>query len=328
MSKLVYITRVIPQVAEDMLKEKGYSVDIYPKDRVPGKHEIIKALRKKPYDAVLTLLTDQIDSEVFEAAPSIKIYSNYATGFDNFDIQAAKNKGIQLANSPGDYAHTIAEHTLALILGLTTRLVEADSFTRRGKYKGWSPMLMVGTDLRGKTLGLIGAGRIGERVAHHCRRGFDMKVIYNDIRRNEVLEKEYDARYFETADEILVQADIVSLHVPLMESTRHLISETRLKMMKPSAFLINTARGPVIDEKALVQALKQGIIRGAGLDVFEFEPKLARGLADLPNVILTPHIASARDSARTEMAKVAAQNIIDFFEKGVVKNSVIPISTN
>ncbi|MBP6858478.1 MAG: D-glycerate dehydrogenase [Candidatus Pacebacteria bacterium] len=323
MSKSVYITRVIPSIAVEMLKKRGYDVDVYPHDRVPSQREIIKALQKKQYDAVISLLTDKVDATLFDATPSVKLYANYATGFDNIDVAEAKKRGIQAANTPGNYAYTIAEHTLALMLGLTTRMVEADRFTRAGKYKGWSPMNLVGTDLKGKKLGLIGAGRIGERVAHHCYHGFDMEIVYHDINRNETLDHDYHARRCETVEEVLVQSDIVSLHVPLLDSTHHLMNELRLKMMKPTAFLINTSRGPVVDENALVKALQDGAIAGAGLDVFEFEPKLARGLNKLPNVILTPHIASARESARTEMAKVAAQNVIEFIEHGTVKNSVI-----
>ncbi|MEK7641551.1 MAG: D-glycerate dehydrogenase [Patescibacteria group bacterium] len=323
MSKSVYITRVIPDIAIKMLQEKDYIVDIYSKDRVPSQKELVKALQEKPYDAVISLLTDKIDATIFDAAPTVKLYANYATGYDNIDVAEAKKRGIQAANTPGNYAYTIAEHTLALMLGLTTRIVEGDDFVRAGKYKGWSPMNLVGTDLQGKVLGLIGAGRIGERVAHHCYRGFDMEIVYHDLNRNETLEHDYKARRVETVEEVLVQSDIVSLHVPLLESTKHLMNDIRLGMMKPTAFLINTSRGPVVDENALVQALQNGTIRGAGLDVFEFEPKLARGLAKLPNVILTPHIASARESARTEMAKVAAQNVIAFLEQGTVKNSVI-----
>jgi lactate dehydrogenase-like 2-hydroxyacid dehydrogenase len=271
---------------------------------------------------VITLVTDKIDATIFDAVPNIKLYANYAIGFDNIDIVEAKKRGILVTNTPGNYAYCIAEHTIALILGLTTRMVEADDFVRAGKYTGWAPMLLVGTDVEQKTLGLIGAGRIGERVAHHASRGFDMPVIYYDVIRNEKIEKEYGAKYYPKVEDVLKLADVVSLHVPLLDSTRHLINDARLKMMKPSAFLINTARGPVVDEKALVKALQRGTIRGAGLDVFEFEPKLAEGLAELPNVILTPHIASARESARNEMAKVAAENVIEFLEKGTVKNVV------
>jgi glyoxylate reductase len=250
------------------------------------------------------------------------LYANYAVGYDNIDVVEAKKRGILVTNTPGNYSYCIAEQTLALMLGLTTRMVEADNFVRAGKYLGWSPVNFVGTDLEKKTLGLVGAGKIGERVAHHCARGFEMKVIYYDVMRNEKIEKEYGAEYFPNVEDVLKRADIVSLHVPLLDSTHHLINEARLKLMKPTAFLINTSRGPVVDENALVEALKAGTIRGAGLDVFEFEPKLADGLAQLPNVILTPHIASARESARNEMAKIAAENVISFLETGTVKNGV------
>ena len=320
--KNIYITRQIPDSGVDMLRAKGYTIDMNMKDAIPSQAEIIEALQRKPYDAAITLLTDKIDATVFDVVPAIKLYANYATGFDNIDVAEAKKRGIFVTNTPGNYAFCIAEHTMSLMLALTTRIVEADYFVRAGKYVGWSPSNFVGTDLQGKTLGLIGAGRIGERVAHHASRGFDMPVIYYDVNRNEKIEKEYGAVYYPNVEDVLKQADVVSLHVPLLDSTKHLINESRLKLMKPTAFLINTARGPVVDESALVAALKNKTIRGAGLDVFEFEPKLAAGLAELPNVVLTPHIASARESARNEMAKVAAENVIEFLEKGTVKNSV------
>ncbi len=320
--KNIYITRQIPEIAVEMLRAKGYSIDMNMKEAIPSQTDIIEALQRKPYDAVITLLTDKINAKIFDAVPNIKLFANYATGFDNIDVVEARKRGILVTNTPGNYAYCIAEHTIALMIGLTTRMVEADTFVRAGKYQGWDPMLFVGTDLEKKTLGLIGAGRIGERVAHHASRGFDMPVIYYDVVRNEKIEKEYGAKYYPKVEDVLKLADVVSLHVPLLDSTKHLINDARLKMMKPTAFLINTSRGPVVDEKALVKALQRGTIRGAGLDVFELEPKLVEGLAELPNVILTPHIASARESARNEMAKIAADNVIDFLEKGTVKNLV------
>lgn len=320
--KNIYITRQIPEIAVEMLRAKGYSIDMNVKETVPSQADIVEAIQRKPYDAVITLLTDRIDATVFDAAPGIKLFANYATGFDNIDIVEAKKRGILVTNTPGNYAYCIAEHTIALMIGLTTRMVEADTFVRAGKYQGWDPMLFIGTDLEKKTIGLIGAGRIGERVAHHASRGFDMPVIYYDVVRNEKIEKEYGAKYYPKVEDVLKLADVVSLHVPLLDSTRHLINDARLKIMKPTAFLINTSRGPVVDEKALVKALQRGTIRGAGLDVFECEPKLAKGLTELPNVILTPHIASARESARNEMARIVAENVVEFLEKGTVKNLV------
>ena len=322
MSKSVFITGKIPRVGISKLKEKGYAVDINPEDSIATQKEIIQFLKKKPYDAVLTMLTDPIDLRVFEAAPSVKLYANYASGFENIDIAEAKRRGITVTNAPAALtSEAVAEHTIALMLALAARIVEADEFVRHGKYKGWQPMNFIGTDIMGKTLGLVGAGRIGERVAYYCK-GLGMKIIYNDVMRNDKLEKEYGAEYHDSVDEVLKIADVVSLHVPLLDSTRHLIDEARIRLMKPTSFLINTSRGPVIDEMALEKALREGIISAAALDVFEFEPKTVPGLAELQNVILTPHIASASIEARNQMAEMSAENIIDFFEGRVPRNKV------
>ncbi|MEK9181534.1 MAG: D-glycerate dehydrogenase [Patescibacteria group bacterium] len=322
MTKNIFITRKIPDIGIQMLKEKGYIVDVNKEDSILTQKQLIDSLRKKPYDAVLTLLTDHIDSFVFDAAPTVKIFSNYATGFDNIDILEAKGRGIAVANAPADLTSlAVAEHAITLMFALAKRIVEADQFVRSGKYEGWSPMNFIGTDIFGKTLGLVGAGRIGEKVAHYAK-GLGLKIIYTDIVRNEKIEKEYDAKFLYSIDELLSQADIISLHVPLIDSTKHLINESRLRLMKPTSFLINTSRGGVIDEMALQKALREKIISGAGLDVFEFEPKISPGLVKLRNVILTPHIASASIEARDQMAQIAAQNIIDFFEGRVSKNIV------
>jgi len=285
--------------------------------------ELIKALKKGSYDAVVSLLTDKIDSNVFDAAPSVKIFANYATGFDNIDIIEAKKRGVAVSNAPAPQtSESVAEHALALALALAARIVEADEFVRKGKYKGWDPMLYIGMDVLGKTLGLVGVGRIGSRVAHYAS-GLGLKVIYTDVVRNAELEAESGAVFCNSIGELLPAADIVSLHVPLMDSTHHLINEARLRSMKRTAFLVNTSRGPVVDEIALTKALQDKTIAGAALDVFEFEPKIAPGLAKLPNVILTPHIASASLQTRDEMAQMAANNIIDLFEGRTPTNSVI-----
>lgn len=321
MSKTVFITQRIPQRAVAMLREKGYGVDVSLRGRALTKRQLIRALKKKSYDAVLSLLTDTIDAEVFDAAPSVKLYANYASGFDNIDLVAAEQRGISVANAPAvSTAEAVAEHTIALMMSLATRIVEADRFVRKGRYKGWAPLRFIGMDLSGKTLGLIGAGHIGERVAVLAR-GLGMNVLYTDIARNQSLDHA-GAGYIATIDELLPRADVVSLHVPLIPSTKHLITAARLSRMKKDALLINTSRGAVIDERALVEALEQRIIRGAALDVFEFEPRLSRGLAKLHNVILTPHIASASAQARIEMAELAAHNIIDFFEGKIPANIV------
>jgi len=311
----VYVTRKIPERGIAMLKEKGYEVDVSEKDGVLTKDELATALRTKPYDAVLCLLTDTIDKDAFNAAaPSIKIFSNYAVGFNNIDVPEAKARGIMITNTPGVLTETVAEHTFALILAMASRIVEADTFTRAGKYTGWAPMMFLGTDVSHKTLGILGAGRIGSRVAHHGKHGFDMNVIYYDVKRNEEIEKTTGASYRDTPEAVLKEADVVSIHVPLLDSTKHLINKERLAMMKPSAYIVNTSRGPVIDEVALVEALKNNVIKGAALDVFENEPKLAPGLAELSNVVITPHIASATEETRSKMSEMAAQAIIDALE--------------
>lgn len=305
-----------------MLKAKGYNTVVGDDKEPPTKKRLKKMLSKNRYDAVLTLLTDSVDAEFFDAAgPQLKVVSNYAVGYDNFNLKDASGRNVVLTNTTGVSSDCVGEHAVALMLALTTRIVEADKFVKNGKFKGWDPMIFIGTDISGKTIGIVGAGHIGARVAMHLVKGFEAKVVYYDIKRNQDIEAQ-GAVFVEKLEDVLAQSDIVSLHVPLLPSTRHLINEEKLKLMKPSAFLVNTSRGAVVDEKALVAALQNGVIRGAGLDVFEDEPNLARGLAKLSNVILTPHIASARESARNSMAVLAAQNIIDVLEGNEPKGKI------
>ena len=322
MSKQIYITRKIPESGLKLLKEKGILFDIGTSKNTPLKKDIIKALKKKPYDGVISLLTDSIDKEVFDACPTAKIFANFSVGYDNVNIEDAKACNVFITNTPGTSSTAVAEHTVALMLALTTRLVEGDEFMRKGKYKGWDPNIFIGTDMKGKKIGLIGAGQIGTEVAKILHYGFSSSVIYSDVSSCVELDKIENTTRM-TTEEVLREADIVSLHVPLLPSTRHLINEKSLKTMKKTAFLINTSRGPVVDEKALVYALENNIIRGAALDVFEFEPKLTKGLIKLPDVIITPHIASARQSARDLMSEIAVKNVISVLETGKAINSVI-----
>ena len=321
--KKIFITRKIPEIGINMLKEKDYEVDICPVEKVPSQSKLMGHLKEKPYDAIISLLTDKIDASIFRAAPNAKIVANYATGYNNIDLKDAKKRGIVVTNTPGVSSLAVAEHTMVLMLALTTRLIEGDKFVVAGKFKGWAPDNFIGTDLSGKTVGIVGVGNIGGRVAYMAHHGFGSKIIYTDVVQNTKIESDCGAQRFSDLNELLKVADIVSLHVPLLESTHHLINESHLKLMKPTAFLINTSRGPVVDEAALVRALESKTIAGAGLDVFEFEPKLAKGLRKLPNVVLTPHIASARESARRDMAVLVAQDIIDFFEGREPKNKVV-----
>lgn len=320
--KSVFVTRKIPDLGISMLTEKGYEVDINPHDRPLQKSELITALKAKPYDAVLSLLNDRIDAEVYEAAKSVKIFANYTIGFDNFDIEEGKKRGVYLTNAPGGGADRVAEHAWALLLALTCRVVEGDSFVRAGKYSGWDPLLFPGIRVAGKCLGLIGAGRIGTEVARIASRGFGMRIVYHDIVRNQKIESLHNATFWPTIEDVLKHADVVSLHVPLTSETRHLINADRLKHMKKTAYLINTSRGPVVDETALISTLKNGELAGAGLDVFENEPELSPGLKELPNVVLTPHIASATQIDRENMARMAAENIIMVLEGGVPRDLV------
>ena len=319
----IFITRPIPDIGIQLLRDKGYEVLINEaaRDRAADKSEILKGV--KGADALLCTLTEKIDSEIMDAGlPTLKMIANYAVGFDNIDVEAARQRNIMVANTPGVLTDTVAEHTFALMLAISHRIAEADKFIRAGKYNAWGPTLLLGDDLSGKTLGVIGLGRIGSRVAYHAVKGFDMEVLYNDIKPDAGFEKELGAVFIEKLEDLLPGCDYVSLHVPLLDSTQHLINEQRLKMMKTSAYLINTSRGPIIDEKALVRALKEGWIRGAAIDVFENEPEVERGLMKLNNIILTPHIASATHETRDKMAALAAKNIIEALEGRVPPNLV------
>lgn len=318
----IFVTRKIPSRGIDLLKAKGFEVVVSPHDRVLAKDELMKYLAEGKYDAVLCLLTDKIDTEVLDVAgKQCKIFANFAVGFDNIDVKAAQERGIMVTNTPGVLTSSVAEHTFALILAIARRIAESDRFARAGKYVGWAPELLLGTDVSGKTLGVIGLGRIGSRVAHHAAKGFDMKVIYHDPKRNEEFEKEFNAEYCEF-DDLLKESDFVSIHVPLLPTTKHLIKAEKLKLMKPTAYLINTSRGPIVDEKALAGALRDGIIKGAAIDVFENEPRIEPGLLDLENVIMTPHTASATEETRQKMGELAATNIVEALEGRTPPNLV------
>ena len=320
----VFITRKIPSRGIELLSAKGYTVAMNPEERALDKIELVTLLKADRYDAVLCLLTDHIDAEVLDVAKAsgVKIFANYAVGFDNVDVKAASERGIMVTNTPEVLTQTVAEHTFALMLAIAHLISESDRFSRAGTYKGWAPELLLGTDVSGKVLGIVGLGRIGSRVAHHAAKGFDMKVLYHDLTRNEQFEKEFGAGYREKLENLLAEADFVSLHIPLVPNTYHLMNAERLRLMKPTAYLINTSRGPIVDEAALRDALKAGTIRGAAIDVWEREPELTPGLAELENIILTPHTASATEETRQKMGEVAAQNIIAALGGGQPPNLV------
>ncbi len=306
----VYVTRRLPEPGMSMLATLG-RVEVNPHDRPLTRAELLEAVRGR--DGLVTLLTDQIDAEVMDAAgPRLRVISNYAVGFNNIDVAEATRRGVLVCNTPGVLTETTADLAWALIMAVARRIVEADAFMRSGRFEamgGWSPTLLLGSDVHGKTLGIVGFGRIGEAVARRAR-GFDMRVLYHDVRRRPADEERRLGVEYRDLDDLLRESDFVSLHVDLNASTRHLIDARALSLMKPTAYLINTSRGPVVDEAALVAALREGRIAGAGLDVFEDEPRMAPGLAELSNVVVLPHIASASIETRARMAEMAAANLI------------------
>lgn len=311
----IIITQQIPEIAEELLKKAGHSVDVLSQDGPPSREKLLASV--KGADAMISVLTDKIDGEVMDGdRAQLKIIANYAVGYDNIDLEAAKQRNIIITNTPGVLTEAVAEHTVALMFAVAKRIAESDKFMRAGKYKHWLPMGLaasgeegLGQQLWGKTMGIVGLGRIGSFLAEICFYGLKMKIVYNDVKRDDRFEMELKAE-FHGLPTLLAQSDVVSINVPLLDSTRHLISAKELQIMRKTAILINTSRGPVIDENALVTALREHEIAGAGLDVFENEPNLADGLRDLSNVVLTPHSASATLEARIAMAEIAAQNII------------------
>lgn len=320
----IYITRRIPEAGPEKLRAAGHEVIVSEKDGVLTRDELLGALKEHDPDAVVSLLTDTVDEEVFAAAPNAKIFANYAVGFNNIDLAAAGTRGVVVTNTPDVLTDTVAEHTIALMLTATSRTAEGDRFVRAGRYDGWAPMLLLGSDMRGKTLGIIGCGRIGARVAEIAHKGLGMRIAYTDLAQNPDLEAQVSATYFDSPDALLPEVDVVSIHVPLLEATRHLINAERIARMKPGAYIVNTSRGPVIDEHALTAALKERRIKGAALDVFENEPDLAPGLCELDNVVLTPHIASATEETRGKMSEMVADNILAVLAGQEPPNAVRP----
>ncbi|MDP2720954.1 MAG: D-glycerate dehydrogenase [bacterium] len=308
----VYVTRSISEDGIELLKKKGFQVDINPENKVLSKDELKKSIAG--YDGLLCLLTDKIDGEVLDAAgKQLKIVANYAVGYDNIDVRAANERKIFVSNTPGVLTEAVAEHTFALLMAVAKRIAEADKFVRNGKYTQWEPKGFLGPQIWGKTIGIVGLGRIGSFVTQIAHGGFNMEVLYYDVKKNEEFEMRFSAKY-KNLPGLLGQSDFVTIHVPLLPETHHLIGAKELGTMKQTAILINTSRGPVIDEVALVEALKSKKIAGAGLDVYEHEPDLTPGLSELPNVVLTPHTASATNEARSAMSRIAAENIIAALE--------------
>ncbi len=302
----VFVTVRLPEeVLADIRSE--HEVDAYDRDQPMDRARLLDSVGD--LEGLLCTITDRIDDELLDRAPHLKMIANLAVGYDNIDLQAATSRGIPVSNTPGVVTDATADLTFALILASARRVVEGDQRVRAGRFRFFAPFIFLGQEVSGKTLGIIGLGEIGKAVARRAR-GFDMRVLYHNRRRiPEAREKNLNVEYADMKS-LFSKADFVSLHVPLTPETRHLVGPQELALMKPTAFLINASRGAVVDEKALVEALQQRVIAGAGLDVYENEPALAPGLTDPDNVVLLPHVGTATLETRTRMAHMAAQNLL------------------
>lgn len=316
----VVVTRKIPRVGIDVLEDAGFEVVGNPSDRLLTEVEMKNFV--KGADAILCLLIDKITQEVINAAgKNLKIISNYGVGYDNVDVEYAKSRGIMVANTPSELSsRAVAEFTIGLIFSVLKRIVEGDEFARRGDMGGWKPEIFLGENLERKTLGIVGLGRIGCLVAKMAR-SFGLRVVYNKRNRDCEAEKKFGLEYM-SLENLLRESDIVSLHIPLTSETRHMINSQTLELMKNDGYLINTSRGGVVDEAALVETLKKGKLAGAALDVYEYEPQINPELCGLPNVVLTPHIASSVQEVRDDMAIMAAKNIVEALNNRVPFNIV------
>ncbi len=317
MKPKVFITRAIPENGIKMLREH-FEVEVWQEEREIPREILLEKVRD--VDALVTMLSERIDVEVFDAAPRLRIVANYAVGYDNIDIEEATRRGIYVTNTPDVLTDATADFAWTLLLATARRLIEADSFTRSGEWKrrgvAWHPRWFLGYDVYGKTIGIVGFGRIGQAVARRAR-GFGMRILYNSRTRKPEAEKELNAE-FKPLDELLSDSDFVVLAVPLTKETYHMIGERELKLMKETSILVNIARGKVVDTEALIKALREGWIAGAGLDVYEEEPYYNEELFSLKNVVLAPHIGSATYGAREGMAELVARNLIAF------KNGEVP----
>ncbi|MCX8184926.1 MAG: glyoxylate reductase [Sulfolobales archaeon] len=323
MKPKVFITRELFKEPIERISQY-YEVEVWDRYHQPPYEVLLGKARE--VEALVSLLTDRIDCRLLQSSPRLRIVAQYAVGFDNIDINCATKLGIYVTNTPGVLTESTAELTWALILAVSRRIVESDVFVRWGEWyrssTAWHPKMMLGFELMGKTLGVVGLGRIGRRVAEIGVRGFGMKVVYYDVVRNYEAEREIGAEFRELRD-LLREADIVTIHVPLTPQTKHVINEDYLRLMKKTAILVNTARGAVVDTNALVKALREGWIAGAGIDVFEEEPLSPNHpLTALKNAVLVPHIGSATYEARYSMADAVADNLIAFYEGKLPPNLV------
>ena len=319
--KRVLVTLPLPAAGTDLLRQR-FEVEVVEAEGMPAP-ELERLVRDFDPDGIVGMVNVPISDAIMEAAPRLRCIANYAVGYNNIDLEAAVRRGILVTNTPGVLTEATADLAFALLLAIARRVSESDRFLREGRFQGWKADLLLGSDVYGRTLGIIGLGRIGQAVARRAR-GFEMTVLYTDARRAEAgIEADLRAS-FVSLDDLLRQADFVTIHADLNAQTRHLIGERELRLMGSEHYLINAARGPIVDEAALVRALREGWIKGAGLDVYEHEPRLASGLTDCPNTVLLPHLGSATVTARNGMASTAARNMIEALEGRVPPNLVNP----
>ncbi len=314
----VFFTREIPEVAVEFLKKKKFDVEVYQKDKPIPRRELIKKVKNA--DAVISLLTDKFDQELIDKLEKCKVIANYAVGYNNIDVSYAAEKGITVTNTPDVLTDATADLAMTLVLGCARRLPEGEKLMRGNKFKGWKPKLLLGVELKDKYFGILGAGRIGTAVALRAA-AFGSKIIYFSEEKNDELEMKTGAKKV-SLNSLLKKADIVSVHLPLTEKTHHLLNKEKLSLLKKSAVFVNTARGEIVDEKALISMLKKNKIFAAGFDVYEGEPEINPELLKLENVILLPHLGSATEDARNKMAMLAAKNVYNVL-KG--KSAITPV---
>ncbi len=302
----IFITRKIQPIAKELLEKEGFKVSVFNKNRPITKEELLN--KAKDADAIISLLTEKFDKDVIDRLPKCKIIANFAVGYNNIDVAYANQKGIIVTNTPDVLTEATAETAVSLILACAKRIPEVDKYVRENKFKGWQPDLFIGVELKNKTVGIVGAGRIGYETAKRIK-AFGTKIIYYNRSKKDNFEKELNAKKV-SLNKLLKTSDIISLHIPLTPETHHLLDKEKLDLLKPTAILVNTARGEVVDEKYLIKILRKKKIFSAGFDVYENEPNLNKDLFSLKNVVLLPHIGSATNESRSAIAELAAKNVI------------------
>lgn len=315
----VYIAGPIPQVGLDILEKNNIEVDMYDGPGVVDQETLKNGV--KDADALISILSTNVDKDVIAAGENLKVIANYGAGFNNVDIEYAESKGIYVTNTPGVSTRSTAELTFALVLAVARRIAEGDQLSRTKGFDGWAPLFFRGREVSGKTIGIFGLGNIGYAVAKRAK-AFDMDILYTGPHRKEDKEKELGAKYVDF-DTLLKESDFITINTAYKPELHHLFDTEQFKQMKPTAYLVNAARGPIVNEQALADALKDKVIEGAALDVYEFEPKITEDLKSLDNVVITPHIGNATFEARDGMAEIVANNTVDVLKDNKAPQYVV-----